>query len=116
MKIIGRKDNEVYHYKPVASKMPRSRFRDINRYVHYVNNTTLSPPGSPNYDRLCKVRPLIDFLQARFRSVYTPGTELAVDEAMIKFQGRSSLKQYMPMKPIEGDKDVGSGRQFKRVF
>ncbi len=34
-------------------------------------------------------------------SVYTPGTELAVDEAMIKFQGRSSLKQYMPMKPIK---------------
>ena len=25
----------------------------------------------------------------------------AVDEAMIKFQGRSSLKQYMAMKPIK---------------
>ena len=27
-------------------------------------------------------------------------TEVAIDEAMIKFEGRSSLKQYMPMKPI----------------
>ena len=26
--------------------------------------------------------------------------EVAVDEAMIKFQGRSSLKQYMPLKPM----------------
>ena len=26
---------------------------------------------------------------------------MSVDEAMIKFQGRSSLKQYMPMKPIK---------------
>ncbi len=30
-----------------------------------------------------------------------PGKELAADEAMIKFQGRSSLKQYMPKKPIK---------------
>ena len=27
--------------------------------------------------------------------------EVAVDEAMIKFQGRSSLKQYMPLKPTK---------------
>ena len=30
-----------------------------------------------------------------------PHKELAVDEAMIKFQGRSSLKQYMPLKPVK---------------
>ena len=33
--------------------------------------------------------------------MYNPGRELAVDEAMIKFQGRSSLKQYLPKKPIK---------------
>ena len=37
----------------------------------------------------------------RFTNVFTPGQDLAVDEAMIKFQGRSSIKQYMPKKPIK---------------
>ncbi len=41
------KDDEVYHYKPVADKIPRARFREINRYTHYVDNSTLSLPGSP---------------------------------------------------------------------
>ena len=30
-----------------------------------------------------------------------PQREVAVDKAIIKFQGRSSLKQYMPQKPIK---------------
>ena len=30
-----------------------------------------------------------------------PHKQLSVDEAMIKFKGRSSLKQYMPKKPIK---------------
>ena len=33
--------------------------------------------------------------------MYDPHCEVAVDEAMIKFQGRSSLKQYIPKKPIK---------------
>ena len=47
------------------------------------------------------MHPLIDHCCAQFASVYHPNCEVAVDEAMIKFQGRSSLKQYMPMKPIK---------------
>ena len=30
-----------------------------------------------------------------------PHKQLSVDEAMIKFKGRSSLKQYKPKKPIK---------------
>jgi len=40
-------------------------------------------------------------LQQRFKSVYYPGWDIAVDEAMVKFQGRSTMKQYMPLKPIK---------------
>ncbi len=61
----------------------------------------LAPRGDPSYDRLGKVRPLIDHLGEKFEKVYNPTQNLAVDEARIKFQGRSSLKQYMPMKPIK---------------
>ena len=36
-----------------------------------------------------------------FLENYEPNCEQAIDEAMIPFQGRSSIKQYMPMKPIK---------------
>ena len=88
-------------YAPIADRISRQRFRDISRYLHFVDNDHLAPRGDPSYDWLGKVRPLIEHLSERFEDVYKPTQNLAVDEAMIKFQGRSSLKQYMPMKPVK---------------
>ena len=47
-------------------------------------NDTLPEPGSPGYDRLGKVQPVIDHLSKRFAELYQPHREAAVDEAMIK--------------------------------
>ena len=88
-------------YAPIADRIPRWRFREISRYLHFVNNDHLVPCGDPAHDRLSKVRPLINHLSNKFATLYEPSKEVAVDEAMIKFQGRSSLKQYMPKKPIK---------------
>ena len=46
-------------------------------------------PVSSDYDHLGKVRPLLEDLKS---ANYCPSKELAVDEAMIKFEGSSSLK------------------------
>ena len=95
-----KKDSRL-RYSPIADRISRDRYRELARYLHFVNNDTIQPRGSPNYDKLGKVRPVIKFLSDRFSAVYEPGRDLAVDEAMIKLQGRSSLKQYMPMKPVK---------------
>ena len=95
------KKDPIHNYKPIAQRISRDRFRDISRYLHFVDNTTLSQSGSAKYDKLGKIRPLINHFQQKFSSAYNPNCEIAIDEAMIKFQGRSSLKQYMPMKPIK---------------
>ena len=50
-------------------------------------------------DLLCKVRPLVTLLQQKFSEAYTPGKNITVDEGLVKFNGRLSFKQYMPMKP-----------------
>ena len=89
------KKDPIHYYKPIAQRISRDRFRDISRYLH------LSLRGSANYDKLGKVQPLINHFQEKFSSLYNLNCELAIDEAMIKFQGRSSLKQYMPMKSIK---------------
>ena len=88
-------------YTPVADCISRDRFHELSRYLHFVDNDTLIPRGCDGHHRLGKVRPLIDHLSTKFAEAYNPNHDLAVDEVMIKFQGRSSLKQYMPLKPTK---------------
>ena len=57
--------------------------------------------GSDGYDKLGKVQPIIEKLATVFCSIFNPHCDVAVDEAMIPFKGRSSLKQYMPKKPVK---------------
>ena len=48
-----------------------------------------------------KVDPVISHLKEKFKSVYYPHCEVSIDEAMIPFKGRSSMKQYLPLKPVK---------------
>ena len=91
--------DETYHYSPIASRITRDRFFELHRYLHFADNSTLASPRSPEY-KLGKVQPVIDSLSQSFQEVYSPGKNVSVDEAMIPFKGRSSLKQYMPKKPV----------------
>ena len=90
------KHDPAFHYAPIADRVTRDRFLDISRYLHFVDNDTLLQRDSPSYDRLGKLRPLIDHFSEKFKSVYIPHKEVAIEEAIIKFTGRASLKQYIP--------------------
>lgn len=83
--------------------MTRTRFKQITAMIHLNNNATNFPRNHPNYDKLHKVRPVIEDLNKAISEVffYRPLNLAAVDESMIPFKGRSSLKQYNPMKPIK---------------
>ncbi|XP_065645471.1 piggyBac transposable element-derived protein 3-like [Hydra vulgaris] len=66
---------------------------EIKRFLHFSNNNEATCG-----DKLHKVRPLITKLVERLKNI--PIEEnLAVDEQIIPFKGRSSLKQYNPKKP-----------------
>ena len=43
----------------------------------------------------------MDYLSKQCRTSFIPGQNLSVDEAMIKYKGRSQIKQCMPKKPIK---------------
>ena len=59
------------------------------------------PREDRNYDKLFKVRPLLDAVSTTFRQEYRPSKFLSVDEGMVKYKGRLGFKQYMPMKPVK---------------
>ena len=81
--------------------MPRNRFLEIWNNLHLCNNTKMPRPGEQGYDKLFKVREFLDDLNTNFRVNYNLHREQAVDQVMINYKGRTSLKQYMPMKPIK---------------
>ncbi|KAM9323010.1 uncharacterized protein KZ484_021087 [Pholidichthys leucotaenia] len=78
--------------------MSRCRFTVILSCLHFVNNENSVAWGEPGHDRLFKIRPIIDCIVPRFAAVYAPGKELSLDEMMIPFKGRSTLKLYNPQK------------------
>ena len=88
-------------YIPISDRISRDRFTDLDRFLHFANNETLPSRGEPGYDRLGKVREVMDKVNKNFQTVYKPHREISMDEAMIPFQGHSQLKQYMPAKPVK---------------
>ena len=83
--------NSYFHYFPIASRISRNRFLEVQRFLHFVDNITIASRGEPEYDRLAKVRPVIKSLQRSFFESYKPHRENAINEAMMKFKGRSSV-------------------------
>lgn len=86
----------------VSNVMTLSQYKKIVQNLHCNDNSVILPPKTdPNYDKLYKIRPIIAALNKNCLAVYEPSSTLAVDESMVAFKGRTSLKQYMPMKPIK---------------
>ncbi|KAF7652094.1 hypothetical protein LDENG_00101930 [Lucifuga dentata] len=73
--------------------MTVNRFKDIMRYLHFVDNTL-----EGHDDKFFKLRPLLDELQANFSAAQEPEEFQSVDEQIIPFKGRHSTKQYIPKK------------------
>lgn len=82
----------------VSNTMSRNRFEMILRYLHCNDNTLIQKTST---DRLLKIRPVINGLNQKFQDVYNGTRQLSVDESMILFKGRNTMKQYCPMKPIK---------------
>lgn len=85
----------------VSSLINMKRFSWLLRNIHMNDNSKMLPQTDPNRDKLFKLRPLIEVLSRTFREHYHPMRQQSADEGMVKFKGRSSLKQYLPKKPIK---------------
>ena len=91
----------------MSDAMPRNRYQQILANLH-VNDNNAMPEN--NTDKLYRIRPFVDALNNNFILLYNVNEHISVDESMILFKGRSSMKQYIPMKPIKRDYKISSGQ------
>ncbi|XP_040203738.1 piggyBac transposable element-derived protein 4-like [Rana temporaria] len=101
------KKNELHSYwskKPIlhmpifSATMSRSRYDKIIRFLHFCDNSQCPPRNHTDFDRLYKIRPLIDFFNEKFAELYIPEQNISVDESLVHFTGRLGIKQYIPSK------------------
>ncbi|KAI4483932.1 hypothetical protein M0802_013192 [Mischocyttarus mexicanus] len=70
--------------------MSRNRFMQIMQSWHFCNNDNIPH----NAHKLAKIQPVIDYLQRKFNDVYKPDQQLSLDECIIPWRGRLSIKTY----------------------
>ncbi|XP_055622963.1 piggyBac transposable element-derived protein 4-like isoform X2 [Toxorhynchites rutilus septentrionalis] len=85
----------------IAAIMPCKRFKKIMENLHLNDNSAMPSRNSDQFDKLFKVRPLLNLLNSACQNAAKCTSSQSIDEAMIQFKGRSSMKQYMPLKPVK---------------
>lgn len=93
--------DSFFNVKEISSVMTFKRFQAIMNSLHFYDNEKIKSKGEEGFDRLAKIRPLVDTLNKKFLQEYKPFGHQAIDESMVRFKGRSALKQYAPTKPIK---------------
>ena len=79
-----------------SSIMPRDRFMLILKFLHLNNDAY-----DFKTDSLYKVRQFLLTLLPNFKKFYQLEENISIDEKMIKFTGRSHMKQYVKNKAVK---------------
>ncbi|XP_065581710.1 piggyBac transposable element-derived protein 3-like [Artemia franciscana] len=87
-------------YPQIADKMGRQTFDKIKRFLHFNDNSKAKKPGERGFDKLYKIQPVLGHIRSKFLEV-SPEEHHSIDEQMIPFKGRSTLRQYLPKKPTK---------------
>jgi hypothetical protein len=74
-------------------------FKMTGQYLHFNNEEQSVESTDNNYDTLNKARPALDI--NKFREYYCPSCDLELDKAILGFNRRFHLKQYIPGKPMK---------------
>ena len=93
--------NSNFSQPGIVKGMSRNRSKQLSGQLHFNDSSPAAVYGTPWYDKLFKIRPIIDAICEKCKSLYNPGKIISIDEAMVKFKGRSSIKQYQPLIPIK---------------
>jgi len=66
-------------------------FLNLSENNHHFDNAT----------KLYYVEELVNCMKQTFSNAMSESSHQSIDESMVKFKGRSVLKQYSPLKPMK---------------
>ncbi|XP_045922875.1 piggyBac transposable element-derived protein 4-like isoform X1 [Micropterus dolomieu] len=85
--------------------MPRDRWLFISSNIHMSDPAEDSvndrKKGTPDYDPLFRLKPLMDEIKAACKSFYQPKKNLSIDERMVATKAKTGMTQYMKDKPTK---------------
>ena len=86
-----------YQDSYVTQLFTRNRFQLLQRYWHIAPPT----PAGEKHTVVEKISPLYHGCQDLFQAYFTPGTNFAVDESMVRCKGRTPWKTTIKIKPTK---------------
>lgn len=87
--------NPLLHTKIFPSTMTGERFELLCKFLHFSNNE-VTVPDIPK--KLSKIHTIITHLIEKFQSAYVMSQNIALDESLLLWKGRLSIRQYIPLK------------------
>ena len=86
--------NILFSTPGVPAIMPQQKFILIEKYLHFVDNTTLTP----ELGRRAKIAPIFDYIVDKFHCNYITERDVSIDESLLLWKGCLFWKQYIPRK------------------
>lgn len=77
--------------------MPRSRFKEIIRFLRFDNFQTRAERKAAN--KLAPFQEVFDLFVTNCKQCYNPNAEMCIDEQLVPFKGRCPFRVYMKSKP-----------------
>lgn len=84
--------NKIFSTPGFSTLMSLNRVKLLSRFLHFTDIDT------PQNKKLYKIKPVLDYLCKRFQDVYTLERNIAVDESLMLWKGRLSIKQFIRIK------------------
>ena len=82
--------NDDISFPLISSSMSRKRFEEVKKLIYFADNNNL-PAGN----KLAKIQPLQDRVNASLQQFGVFAEDLAIDEQMVPYFGRHSAKMFI---------------------
>lgn len=89
-------NNQSVRNETIATAISRDRFMLLHSKLYF--NEPKKPNGAGKTYYMTEMMSCLIYTFNRYRS---EGTYQSIDEFMVKFDGRTSMKQYQPIKPVK---------------